>query len=689
MFRSLKSKMIVPIIGLVAVGVTVVSVFFSMVTMSRANAFSEERMAAAAQAVCSYLAVLEQQTHIAAAAMSSSGELTRLIQAGVRDDIWQYVFERKVFMGVDEIVVVNHQGTALARSHMRDSFGDDIGADPSVAAALRGEILSFYTPTPTAHMVMTTVSPIFYGAPAPGAVEVHYVVDSAEFLDKIYNTFAIDAMVFMGTTLIASTITDPETGQRAANLAVDPEIVETVISQGQHTYHQMDLFGVPYYAYYFPLYGVDGNPIGMFFLGLSKESAIATVNTAMRNTVIISIVAIVTIAILILSLVTKALKPIKLLTKTLNESAKGDLTKRLPETGKDEITMASRSFNQTMEALGKMIGLVKQQAGTLSEIGNNLAMNMTETAAAMNEITATIQSTKGRILNQSASVTETNATMEQVTININKLSGHVERQTSAVSQASSSLEQVMASIQSVTSTLVKNSKNVKELQEFSETGKNSLQEVADDIQGIARESEGLLEINAVMENIASQTNLLSMNAAIEAAHAGDSGKGFAVVADEIRKLAESSGEQSKTIGDVLKKMKESVDKITRSTDRVLDRFEAIDKGVRTVAKQEEYIRNAMEEQSQGSKQLLEAAGQVGEITRQVKSGSLEMLEGSKEVIHESKNLEKATVEITNGVNEMSTGAEQVNHAVNTVNDLTGRTRENIESLVQAVSKFKV
>jgi len=192
-----------------------------------------------------------------------------------------------------------------------------------------------------------------------------------------------------------------------------------------------------------------------------------------------------------------------------------------------------------------------------------------------------------------------------------------------------------------------------------------------------------------MENIASQTNLLSMNAAIEAAHAGEAGKGFAVVADEIRKLAESSSEQSKTIGTVLKKIKGSMDKITRSTDNVLQKFEAIDHGVRTVAEQEEVIRAAMEEQGEGSRQVLQASGQVSEITQQVKGGSQEMLEGSREVIQESKNLEIATQEIANGINEMATGADEVNRAVNSVNELTGQNRENISVLVQAVSQFKV
>jgi len=367
----------------------------------------------------------------------------------------------------------------------------------------------------------------------------------------------------------------------------------------------------------------------------------------------------------------------------------GDLTVRLPEKGRDEITDASRYFNLTIGKIRELIVAIKEQSGTLSEIGNDLSSNMTETASAMNEISANIQSIKRRVLNQSASVTETNATMEQVTNNINKLNGNVERQTGAVSEAASAIEEVIANIQSVTSTLIKNAASVEDLKESSETGRNSLQEVAYDIQEIARESEGLLEINSVMENIASQTNLLSMNAAIEAAHAGDAGKGFAVVADEIRKLAESSSEQSKTIGGVLKKIKDSIDKITVSTDKVLTKFETIDRGVKTVAEQEGVIRNAMEEQSHGSKQILQTAGQLGEITQLVKGGSQEMLKGSEEVVKESKNLEMATQEITNGINEMAAGADQVNKAVNNVNKLTIRNRDNIYDLVESVSRFKV
>ncbi|MDR2596134.1 MAG: methyl-accepting chemotaxis protein, partial [Treponema sp.] len=206
---------------------------------------------------------------------------------------------------------------------------------------------------------------------------------------------------------------------------------------------------------------------------------------------------------------------------------------------------------------------------------------------------------------------------------------------------------------------------------------------------IAAESEGLMEINSVMENIASQTNLLSMNAAIEAAHAGDAGRGFAVVADEIRKLAENSSEQSKIIGSILKKIKNSIDKVILSTANVNRKFEAIDSNIRIVSEQEENILSAMEEQGKGSRQILDVVSNVNEITRQVKSGSNEMLEGANEVIQESDNLEKTTQEITGGMNEMASGAEQINTAVHHVNEISSRNREGIDILVREVSRFKV
>jgi methyl-accepting chemotaxis protein len=136
-------------------------------------------------------------------------------------------------------------------------------------------------------------------------------------------------------------------------------------------------------------------------------------------------------------------------------------------------------------------------------------------------------------------------------------------------------------------------------------------------------------------------------------------------------------------------MKESIDKITNSTSHVLSEFEMIHSGVKTVSDQEDSILHAMEEQNEGSKQILEAIQQLNGITVQVKDESGEMLEGSAEVIHESKNLEDATQEITRRINEMAAGADQINISINGANEITVKNKENIGLLVEEISMFKV
>jgi len=426
-------------------------------------------------------------------------------------------------------------------------------------------------------------------------------------------------------------------------------------------------------------------------VGSTKAYIMQDVNSMRNFVIILASIGIAVSAAAIYYFLGKTTEPIVRVSETLRDisEGEGDLTRSIVVHSEDEVGDLATYFNKTLEKIKGLVLVIKKQAGVLKDIGNGLASSMTETAAAINEITASIQNIKTRAINQSASVTETNATMEQVLANIGKLNTHVNNQSHNVSQASSAIEEMVANISSVTNTLIKNSANVNSLKEASVVGRNGLQEVATDIQEIAHESEGLLEINAVMESIASQTNLLSMNAAIEAAHAGAAGKGFAVVAEEIRKLAESSGEQSKTIGDVLKRIKGSMDNITKSTENVLNKFGAIDSGVKTVSDQEEHIRNAMEEQREGSKQVLQSVSGLNDITAQVRGSSEEMRTGSQEVMRECQNLEKATQEITGGMNEMASGAEQINIAVHNVNDMTQKNRQAIDDLLKEVSRFKV
>ena len=166
---------------------------------------------------------------------------------------------------------------------------------------------------------------------------------------------------------------------------------------------------------------------------------------------IVSILLTAGIVFIIISFVTK---PVVLVTDTLRDisEGEGDLTHTIDIHSKDETGALAHYFNLTIEKIKKMVINIGSEANALSRIGVDLAHDMTETAASMNEITANIQSIRQRMLNQSASVTETNATMEQITVSINKLNGYVEKQSSSVARSSSAIEQMLANVNSVTQT---------------------------------------------------------------------------------------------------------------------------------------------------------------------------------------------------------------------------------------------
>jgi methyl-accepting chemotaxis protein len=518
-------------------------------------------------------------------------------------------------------------------------------------------------------------------------------------IDKISADLDIVATIFMRENddyrRITTSVLDSD-GKRAIGTMLDKTSpAYAFINKGESYIGNATILGEEYIASYVPFFAPHTKDvIGILFVGERMTEVHNMITEKInRNILIIVLISIVILAaavalnIFVFSKV--IIGPIKKIIAKLQVVGEGDLTQQINLTAKNELGEMAHYFDTTVQSLKNLVSVIKIEAAELNNIGTDLVSNMTETASAINEITATIQSLKGRVLNQSASVTETNATMLQISDNIDKLNGQVEQQTESVNQSSSAIEQMLANIQSVTQTLIKNADNVSSLANASGVGKTGLQKVAADIQEIASESEGLLEINAVMQNIASQTNLLAMNASIEAAHAGEAGKGFSVVADEIRKLAENSGKQSKTISSVLKKIKDSIDTITKSTQTVLEKFESIDTGVRVVSDQEGNIRNAMEEQGVGSKQILEAVSRLNDITQLVKAGSEEMLEGSKEIIVEGKNLEVVTSEITNGMNEISLAAGQINQSVTHVNGISDNNKKNIAALVSAVEKFKV
>ena len=248
---------------------------------------------------------------------------------------------------------------------------------------------------------------------------------------------------------------------------------------------------------------------------------------------------------------------------------------------------------------------------------------------------------------------------------------------------------MVANIASIGQTLGKTDDVIKNLTTATGDGKATLVTSNTVTQKIAEESGSLMEVSSVIQHIASQTNLLAMNAAIEAAHAGEAGKGFAVVADEIRKLAEESSTQGKTITTTLKTLSGEIETLSASSKTVEEKFNAIFTLAEQVKDMSNWLTEAMREQENGSREVLSAIRDINIVTNQVNDGSAEMLRGGENVAQEMRKLDDLTRVITESMNEMASGAVQISNAVQEVNEISQKNKRSIESLAEEVGKFKV
>ena len=412
---------------------------------------------------------------------------------------------------------------------------------------------------------------------------------------------------------------------------------------------------------------------------------------AIRLIIIIDTILVIVVVCIIFGVSLGLSRSLQKTADALKEIAQGtgDLTVSLPLKGKDELTDIARYFNETIGKIAGAIRSIGTSASDMEVVGANLASNMLETASAIRQITATTETVKEKMTNQAASVTETAATVEEIIRTVKHLNSSIEMQAGSVAQSSSSIEQMVANIASIGKTLGKTEQIIKSFVSATGDGKATLVTSNTVTQKIAEESGSLMEASNVIQHIASQTNLLAMNAAIEAAHAGEAGKGFAVVADEIRKLSEDSAMQGKTITVTLKSLTAEIETLSASSKIVEEKFNVIFELAEQVKSMSDILTAAMREQEHGSKEILSAIKNINIATTEVQAGSEEMLRGGEGAVREMHNLDELTRLITDSMNEMASGAIQINNAVQEVNTITQKNKQSIEKLVNEVGKFKV
>ncbi len=387
----------------------------------------------------------------------------------------------------------------------------------------------------------------------------------------------------------------------------------------------------------------------------------------------------------------RAIRPLERTAEAFLSLAQGDadLTRTIELKRNDEIGDLVIGFNGFVGKLRGIVSTLKDAQGSLGGIGDELATSSHGAASATAEILANIEGVRRLASNQEASTDEASNAVGAVVDGIESLDSLTETQASGIAEASASIEQMIGNIESVSSSVERMAQRFEGLMKTAVAGREKQEAVVAKVGAIAAQSELLMEANLVISGIASQTNLLAMNAAIEAAHAGEAGKGFSVVADEIRRLAETSAEQSRGIGAELSSISQTIAEVVTASAESEESFNLVSSSIESTDELVRQVDNAMAEQREGSRQILEALRDMNSAAEELRLKAGSMSRDAKRAREVMSRLMDTTATISGSMDEMGAGAEEINKAAQSVSGLAEATRESIRAMDGVIGKFVV
>jgi methyl-accepting chemotaxis protein len=356
---------------------------------------------------------------------------------------------------------------------------------------------------------------------------------------------------------------------------------------------------------------------------------------------------------------------------------------------KDEIGEVVSALNETVKDLDTFISGIKTMLHTIEGTNSDLVSAVSETGVASHQMIATIESVNKSLERQKQAIGESVKEVNKMNTTTENIKQNIENQASAVAESSASIEEMVSSINSVSKSAEKAKDIGQILEKIASQGENHIKTMMQSMQDISETSKKIAEGIGGITRLAATTNLLSMNAAIEAAHAGEAGKGFAVVAEEIRKLASDSGQEAKTIKKNVQETLEKIEhgtKLSEETGKAFSQIlEDIDKTVKIIIE----IANAMSEQRAGAQEILTSMTHLVELSSLIKTGTGEEAEGSLKVLEIINRVDSEAQEIINAAHEQLNGSYEIQKALDLLQNVSEKNKQMVDELKERVDKITV